>query len=121
MLSKARRRRLCGARPGYAHRRHHGVRRAQRADDGWRAACAGRAVLRDQRGALALTYASLVVHELTAIIDVAYADGRREVTPTEQHVHGFLERVPLMATAFLSVLHWDQARSLVGAGEDPDW
>jgi hypothetical protein len=72
-------------------------------------------------GALALTYASLVVHELTAIVDVAYADGRREVTPTEQHVHGFLERVPLMATAFLSVLHWDQARSLVGGSEDPDW
>src|SRR5438270_4727832 len=72
-------------------------------------------------GALALTYTSLVVHELTAIIDVAYADGRREVTPTEQHVHGFLERVPLMATAFLSVLHWDQARSIVGKGGRPDW
>ena len=58
-------------------------------------------------GVLGLTYATLAVHELTAIWDVAYADGRREVTPTEQHVHGFLERVPLMATLLLTVLHWD--------------
>src|SRR4051795_9336620 len=38
-------------------------------------------------GVLCATYASLAVHELTAIWEVAYADGRREVTPTEQHVH----------------------------------
>jgi hypothetical protein len=72
-------------------------------------------------GVLALTYATLALHELTAILDVAYADGRRVVTPTEQHVHGFLERVPLMATAFLTVLHWDQARAVVGRGGRADW
>jgi hypothetical protein len=72
-------------------------------------------------GVLALTYAALTVHELTAVWDVAYADGRREVTPTEQHVHGFLERVPLMATVMLTVLHWDQARALFGITGDPDW
>jgi hypothetical protein len=72
-------------------------------------------------GVLALTYATLTVHEVTALWDVAYADGRREVTPTEQHVHGFLERVPLMATVMLTVLHWDQARSVFGIGDDPDW
>jgi hypothetical protein len=72
-------------------------------------------------GVLALTYATLALHELTAVWDVAYADGRREVTPTEQHVHGFLERVPLMATVLLSVLHWDQARAVFGLGGQPDW
>jgi hypothetical protein len=72
-------------------------------------------------GVLAATYAALGVHELTAIWDVAYADDRREVTPTEQHVHGFLERVPMMAAAFLTVLHWDQARAALGLGEQPDW
>jgi hypothetical protein len=72
-------------------------------------------------GVLALTYGTLSVHELTAIWDVAYADSRREVTPTEQHVHGFLERVPLMATVMLTVLHWDQARSVFGIQGDPDW
>jgi hypothetical protein len=73
-------------------------------------------------GVLAVTYAALAVHELTAIWDVAYADAStREVTPTEQHVHGFLERVPMMAAAFLTVLHWDQARAAVGIGGSPDW
>jgi hypothetical protein len=72
-------------------------------------------------GVLAVIYGALTCHELTAIYDVAYADGRRVVTPTEQHVHGFLERVPLMATVLLTVLHWNQARSLIGAGGDPDW
>jgi hypothetical protein len=72
-------------------------------------------------GVLALTYGTLAVHELTAVWDVAYAEGRREVTATEQHVHGFLERVPLMATVMLTVLHWDQARSVFGMGGTPDW
>jgi hypothetical protein len=72
-------------------------------------------------GVLTLTYGTVVVHELTAVWDVAYADGRREVTPGEQYVHGFLGRVPLMATVLLTVLHWDQARSLFGVGGAPDW
>ena len=72
-------------------------------------------------GVLGLTYGSLTLHELTALWDVAYADGRREVTPAEQYVHGFLGRVPLMATVLLTVLHWDQARSTLGLGGAPDW
>jgi len=72
-------------------------------------------------GVLAATYAALGLHELTAVWDVAYADGRREVTPTEQHVHGFLERVPMSAALFLTILHWDQARALAGRGGKPDW
>lgn len=72
-------------------------------------------------GTLTLTYAALAAHELTAIWDEGYADGRREVTPTEQHVHGFLERVPLMATVMLTVLHWDQALAVFGVNGDPDW
>lgn len=72
-------------------------------------------------GVLAVSWATLGLHELTAIWDVAYADGRRRVTPTEQHVHGFLERVPLMATMMLTTLHWDQALSALGRGGKPEW
>jgi len=62
------------------------------------------------------------LHQATAVWDVAYADGQRRVTPTEQHIHGLLEQVPAMATAFLVVLHWDQAKALVGIGdEQPEW
>ena len=67
-------------------------------------------------GVLLAAYGAFVAHGLTAIWDVAYAEARRRVTPTEQHIHSFLEVVPLMAVGFLTVLHWDQARALVGVG-----
>jgi hypothetical protein len=71
-------------------------------------------------GVLAATLGAWALHEATAAWDVAYADGRRRVTPTEQHVHGLLEQVPTMATVFLLALHWDQARALLGLeGERP--
>lgn len=72
-------------------------------------------------GMLTVTYSALALHELTALWDVTYADGRREVTPFEQYVHGFLGRVPLMATFLLTILHWDQARAVVGIRGRPDW
>jgi len=73
-------------------------------------------------GVLLVAYGNLALHQATAAWDVAYADGRREVTPTEQHVHGMLEQVPVMATALLTALHWDQARSLLGSNHDrPDF
>jgi hypothetical protein len=43
--------------------------------------------------------AAFFQHEATAMWDVNYAVTEREVTPVEQHVHGFLEMVPLMAVA----------------------
>ena len=73
-------------------------------------------------GVLATTLSTFALHQATAVWDVAYADGQRRVTPTEQHIHGLLEQVPAMATAFLVVLHWDQAKALVGIGdEQPEW
>ena len=36
-------------------------------------------------------------------------------------MHGFLERVPLMATVLLTVLHWDQAQAAVGLRGSADW
>lgn len=73
-------------------------------------------------GVLAGTLAALGLHQATAVWDVAYADGRRRVTPTEQHVHGLLEQVPVMATALLFALHWDQARALLPRlGERPQF
>lgn len=70
-------------------------------------------------GVLLLTGAALAAHEATAIWDVSYAETRRRVTPAEQHVHSLLEVVPMMATSFLAVLHWDQLAALFGRGERP--
>jgi hypothetical protein len=70
---------------------------------------------------LTVTYGALTLHELSALLDVVYADGRREVTPFEQYVHGFLGRVPMMAAFLLTILHWDQAQAAVGLRGRPDW
>ncbi|MFF3073620.1 hypothetical protein ACFVSN_01070 [Kitasatospora sp. NPDC057904] len=41
--------------------------------------------------------------------------GRRG--PIEQHIHSFLEVLPLTAVAFTACLHWDQVRSLLRGGD----
>jgi hypothetical protein len=71
-------------------------------------------------GTLAACAGAVGVHSLTAYWDVSYAEQRRPVTPVEQHIHSLLEVVPLMATGFLAVLHWDQALALIGR-EKPDF
>jgi hypothetical protein len=68
---------------------------------------------------LALLIASFILHELTAFWDVSYAVKRREVTPLEQHVHSFLEMIPLIAASVTTILHWKQFLSLIGVQRDP--
>lgn len=71
---------------------------------------------------LALTMGAALLHEATALWDLKYAVGRREVTYIEQHVHDYLVGVPLAAAAFVSVLHWPQTLALLGIGKHrPDW
>jgi hypothetical protein len=60
----------------------------------------------------------LIAHEATAIWDVGYAYGKREVTPLEQHVHSFLEMLPLMGLLVIITLHWQQFMSLFGFGPE---
>jgi hypothetical protein len=71
---------------------------------------------------IALMIASFLLHDMTALWDVSYAVTLREVTPIEQHVHSFLEMVPLMAVAFVCVLHWPHVLALFGIRhEEADW
>src|SRR5437588_3423031 len=67
---------------------------------------------------IAVMIVSLVAHEATAIWDVSYAYGKREVTPTEQHVHSFLEMLPLMGLLIIVTLHWQQFLSLFGLAKE---
>jgi ABC-type spermidine/putrescine transport system permease subunit I len=60
----------------------------------------------------------LLAHEATAIWDVSYAYRTREVTPTEQHVHSFLEMLPLMGLLIVVTLHWEQFLALFGLGHE---
>ncbi|TPM22175.1 diguanylate cyclase [Mesorhizobium sp. B2-3-6] len=58
------------------------------------------------------------VHEATAMWDVSYATTARTVTPIEQHVHSFLEMIPLMGLVSVISLHWGQFLALFGAGTE---
>ena len=60
----------------------------------------------------------LLAHEATAIWDVSYAYRTREITPTEQHVHSFLEMLPLMGLLIVVTLHWQQFLALFGIGHE---
>jgi len=60
----------------------------------------------------------LLAHEATAMWDVKYAITRRYVGPLEQHVHSFLELLPVMGVSFVTILYWDQFMALFGLGEE---
>ncbi|WP_028310794.1 hypothetical protein [Derxia gummosa] len=68
---------------------------------------------------IVFAFAMFFVHEATALWDVSYAVTRRRVSPFEQHVHSFLEMIPLMAALTIAALHWPQALAALGLGDEP--
>jgi hypothetical protein len=69
-------------------------------------------------GIIAIMIVAFFIHEATALWDVSYAVTARDVTPIEQHVHSFLEMIPLMAILFVVSRHWDQFLALFGFGSE---
>jgi hypothetical protein len=69
-------------------------------------------------GIISLMILAFFIHDLTALWDVSYAVTARWVSPVEQHVHSFLEMVPLMALLLVIARHWGQFRALFGFGEE---
>ncbi len=67
---------------------------------------------------IAIMLFALIVHEATALWDVYYAHTRRYISPWEQHVHSFLEVLPIMAVSFVTVLYWNQFLALFGLGTE---
>lgn len=51
---------------------------------------------------------------------MSLATDEREVRPVEQHIHSFLEVLPLAAMAFTGCLHSDQVRATLRGGVEPD-
>lgn len=49
----------------------------------------------------------VLAHSVLAHMDVSYTDGRRYISPLEQHIHGFMDVLPLVATTLFGVLHWE--------------
>ncbi|WP_224544266.1 diguanylate cyclase [Mesorhizobium sp. CA16] len=67
---------------------------------------------------IAVMIVTFFIHEATAIWDVRYATTARTVSPVEQHVHSFLEMIPLMGLVIVVALHWGQFLALFGAGTE---
>lgn len=61
----------------------------------------------------ALMIAAFLVHEATALWDVSYASARRRISPVEQHVHSFLELMPLLALTLFACRHAPAFRRLL--------
>lgn len=71
---------------------------------------------------LAVMLGGAAAHEATGLWDVHTAqDGGRRVSVAEQHVHSFLEALPLTALSIIACLHPDQVRrfAAVVAGRAP--
>lgn len=67
---------------------------------------------------IAIMIAAFIAHEATALWDVSYAVTRRRVSPIEQHIHSFLELIPLMAIVLIVALYWGQFRALVSMSSE---
>ena len=51
--------------------------------------------------------ALVLIHSVLAHMDVSYTDGRRYISPLEQHIHGFMDVLPLVAVSLFGLLHWE--------------
>lgn len=67
----------------------------------------------------ALMIAAFLAHEATALWDVTYASKHRRISPVEQHIHSFLELLPLIAGVLVAQKHWPQLLALFGFGTEP--
>lgn len=67
---------------------------------------------------IAIMIIAFVLHEATSLWDLSYATHTRGITPIEQHVHSFLEMLPLMGLTMIAVLHWGQFLALFGLGSE---
>src|SRR5690242_6834139 len=74
--------------------------------------------LRANAGFFLFAALCILLHHLTAYIDVRYADATRKVEPREQMVHSFLEILPITAYLLLAVAEWPQFLSLFGLGQE---
>jgi hypothetical protein len=58
----------------------------------------------------AIVAASGIAHLLLSYFDVRYTERLRYISPFEQHIHAFLDVIPLAAIAVWVVLEWSQGR-----------
>jgi hypothetical protein len=67
---------------------------------------------------IATMIAGFILHQLTALWDTTFASHKRRITPIEQHIHSFLELMPLTAMLIVVIMNWSQFLSLWGLGAE---
>ena len=60
---------------------------------------------------IAIVAGAIAVHTALSIADVSYTEGRRHVSPLEQHAHAFMAVLPVVATGIVAILNWDDLAS----------
>lgn len=63
--------------------------------------------------------AVFLVHEATALYDVAYAQDKRVIPLIEVHIHSYLGVLPFMMGSMVICLNWDQFLSVFGQSVEP--
>jgi hypothetical protein len=70
---------------------------------------------------LLLMLAGVLLHTLSSWRDLRYASARREIPPSEQYVHSFLNVLPWIALAIVAVLHWPVVAGLLDPSIESRW
>ena len=63
---------------------------------------------------IALLGTTAVLHLVLSYVDVFYTQPKRYITPLEQHVHGFLDVVPIVGVCLLAILGLSEPQSTPG-------
>jgi hypothetical protein len=74
----------------------------------------GAVLLRPTLPMIALLGTSVVLHLVLSYIDVAYTAPKRYISPLEQHVHGFLDVLPIVAVCLLAILGLSESQITTG-------
>ena len=80
------------------------------------------AALQVNAAVLTLLFVLCVLHELTKLTDLAYAQRHRTIGVPEQWVHGIQQASPWISLLMLAAIHHGQALAVTGLGaEIADW
>src|SRR5918995_3220810 len=60
---------------------------------------------------IALATVALALHTALSYADISYTQGRRYISPLEQHAHALLIVLPAVAVAIVVMIDWDVASS----------
>ena len=75
---------------------------------------AGALLFDTTRPVLGTLFALAVLHLVLSYLDVRYTEKRRYISPLEQHAHGIMDVLPLVAVALLAIVHWPDLIQPVG-------